>query len=75
MTITLMMPPETQQRLIDRARRAGTDVATLACELIERGLNVEPSLDEILAPFQQQVAVSGASEEELDAFFEDARSN
>ena len=73
MTITLMMPPETQRKLVERAQRAGTDVSTLACELIERGLNVEPTLDEILAPFRQQVAASGVSEQELIALFEEAR--
>ena len=73
MTITLTMPAETQRKLIERATRAGQNVESLACELIERSLNDEPTLDEILAPFRRQVAASGMSEAELTALFEEER--
>ena len=73
MTITLTMPAETQRKLIERATRAGQSVESLACELIERSLNDEPTLDEILAPFRRQVAASGLSESELTALFEEER--
>ncbi len=73
MTITLTMPPETQRKLVERAARAGQNVESLACELIERSLNDEPTLDEILAPFRRQVAASGLSESELTALFEESR--
>ena len=73
MTMTLTMSPETQRKLVERATRAGQDVETVACELIERSLNSEPTLDDILAPFRRQVAVSGLSESELTAVFEESR--
>ncbi len=73
MTITLTMPAETQRKLVERATRAGQNVESLACELIERSLNDEPTLDEILAPFRRQVAASGLSEAELTALFEEER--
>ena len=73
MTITLTMAPETQRKLVERAIRVGQDVETLACELIERSLNSEPTLDDILAPFRRQVAESGMSESELTAFFAESR--
>lgn len=73
MTITLTMTPETQRKLVERATRVGRDVESLACELIERSLNSEPTLDDILAPFRRQVADSGMSESELTTLFEEAR--
>lgn len=73
MTMTLTMSPETQRKLVERATRAGQDVETVACELIERSLNSEPTLADILAPFRRQVAESGLSESELTAVFEEAR--
>ena len=73
MTMTLTMSSETQRKLLERATRVGQDVETVACELIERSLNSEPTLDDILAPFRRQVAESGMSESELTAFFEESR--
>ncbi len=73
MTITLTMPAETQRKLVERATRAGQNVESLACELIERSLNDEPTLDEILAPFRRQVTDSGMSEAELSTLFEEER--
>lgn len=73
MAMTLTMSPETQRKLVERANRAGQHVETVACELIERSLNSEPTLDDILAPFRRQVAESGLSESELTAVFEEAR--
>jgi hypothetical protein len=49
-----MLPPETERKLVERAARYGQNVETCACELIERGVNAEPTLDEILAPFRRQ---------------------
>ena len=68
MTMTLTMSPEIQRKLVERATRVGQDVETVACELIERSLNSEPTLDDILAPFRRQVAASG-----LTAVFEESR--
>ena len=72
-TITLTIPPETQRKLVEWATRVGRDVESLACELIERSLDSDPTLDDILAPFRRQVAESGMSESELAALFEESR--
>jgi predicted transcriptional regulator len=73
MTITINLPPETERKLVERAERSGQDVETLARQLIERGVTADATLDEILAPFRQQVAESAVSDEELTALFEEAR--
>jgi plasmid stability protein len=73
MTITIHLSPDVERQLRERAARAGRDVEALAHELLERGIGSEPTLDEILAPFRKQVAESGMSDEELDAFFEEMR--
>jgi plasmid stability protein len=72
-TITLSLSPEIERKLSDRAARSGRDVESLARELLERGINSEPTLDEILAPFRRAVTESGVSDEELTALFEEAR--
>ncbi|HKI35577.1 MAG TPA: hypothetical protein VKA46_27215 [Gemmataceae bacterium] len=73
MTITVSVSPEIERKLSDRAAQSGRDVESLAREFIEQGVNGEPTLDEILAPFRRQVAESGMSDEELTALFEEAR--
>jgi hypothetical protein len=73
MTLTLNLPPETERKLIERATQTGQDVTLLARELIERGLNTTPTIDEILAPFRRQVAESGMTDEELDRLFQEER--
>src|SRR4051812_4575597 len=73
MTITIHLSPEVERQLRERAARVGRDVETVAHDLLQRGISTEPTLDEILAPFRRQVAASGLSDAELDAFFEDAR--
>ncbi|MCY2993820.1 MAG: hypothetical protein NTY19_38985 [Planctomycetota bacterium] len=73
MTITIMLPPDTERKLVERAKRSGQDVETVARQLIERGVTAEATLDEILAPFRCQVAESDISDEELTVLFEDAR--
>jgi len=69
MTITLDLPAETERRLRERAAETGRDVAAVARELIERGIQAGPTLDEILAPFRAQVAASGMTDAELDEYF------
>lgn len=71
--ITLNLPPEIERHLMARAEKKGSDVSTEACDLIQRGLKAEPTLDEILEPFRLQVSQSGMTEEELDGLFEEVR--
>lgn len=73
MTITVSLSPEIERKLVERAARSGQDVESVARTLIERGVNGEPTLDEILAPFRRQVVESGLSGDELTALFEEAR--
>jgi hypothetical protein len=73
MTLTVTLSPETERKLLVRAAQTGQDVTVLARELIERGLRGTPTLDEILAPFRQEVAASRLSEDELDALFQEQR--
>lgn len=73
MTLVVQLPPEMEQELTIRAGESGREVADLARELIERGLHASRSIDEILAPFRAEVSQSGISDDELDAFFEEAR--
>jgi hypothetical protein len=73
MTITVDLRAETEQKLRDRAASSGRDVATLARELIERGVDSKPTLEEVLRPFRRQVEESGVADEELDSLFEEAR--
>jgi predicted transcriptional regulator len=75
MTITIVLPPDTERRLVERAERSGQNVETLARQLIERGVTTEQTLDEILAPFRRQVDESGMSDEDLAALFEEARTD
>jgi hypothetical protein len=73
MTITLNLSPETEQKLRERAAATGRDVVELAQDLIERGVRGQPTLDEILAPFREQVEKSGLTDEEFAKFFEEMR--
>jgi hypothetical protein len=73
MSITVELPAETEQKLRDRAAESGQEVATLARELIERGIASKPTLDEILSPFRRQVKDSQTTDEELSQLFEEAR--
>ncbi len=72
-TIEVNDVPEDTIRLLDaRLRQTGGDRAGYLRDLLDRTLHT-PSLNEVLAPFRAQVAVSGIGDEELDALFEEAR--
>ena len=73
MTITVTLPPETEQKLRERAASAGKDVGAVATELLERAVAGPRTLDEILAPFRRQFAESGMTDDELVALVEGAR--
>jgi hypothetical protein len=72
LAMSLRLSKRAGEKLVQRAAQSGQDVATVASDLIERAIN-QPTVDEVLAPFRKQVAESGMSDAELDAFFEDAR--
>ncbi len=63
---------ETLRLLDERIRQQGGDRAGYIRHLLDQDLH-SPTLSELLAPFREQVAESGLSEEELDQLFAEAR--
>ena len=72
LAMKLRLSKQAGERLAQRAMESGKDIAALASDLVERAIT-QPTVDEVLAPFRKQVAESGMSDAELDAFFEDVR--
>ena len=66
------IPEETLRLLDERVRQQGVDRGGYIRHLLDKDLH-SPTLSELLAPFREQVAQSGMSEEELDQLFEEAR--
>ena len=73
MTVTLELAPEVESRLEKRAKDTGYDVNGYVRKLIEKDVNREQTIDEILAPFRKSVEESGITDEELDKLFTEAR--
>lgn len=73
MTVTLELEPEVESRLAEKAKNNGFDVNAYVKKLIEKDVNREPTIDEILAPFRKSVEESGMTDDELDALFTEAR--
>lgn len=72
MTITIDLPSEVEIALQKKATADGKDVRNYIEDSL-RKLALQPSLDEILAPFRREVAESGMSEEDLDDLIESER--
>ena len=75
MTRTIELPlPEELLRLVDeKAQIAGLPREAYIRAVLSKDARGEPSVSEILAPFRDQVAGSGISDEELDRLFCKAR--
>ena len=80
MSITLTLPLELEQRILGRAAVTKKPVEEVTIGLITQGFAAEQptmtptmTFDEILAPFRQEVAASGITDDELDALFLQAR--
>jgi hypothetical protein len=75
MTRTIELPiPEELLRLVDeRAQTAGLPREAYIRAVLSKDVRSEPSISEILAPFRDQVAGSGISDEELNRLFSQAR--
>ena len=73
MTLIIPLSPDIEQKLKDRAAAEGKDAVTIAREALEEKLQGPRTLDEVLAPFRQQVAESGMSDGQLDEFYEGLR--
>jgi hypothetical protein len=70
--LQIPLPPDTEQTLRERAKANGEDVAAYVARLIQQALTA-PSVDELLAPFRDQVEQSGIADDELDRFGEELR--
>ena len=66
--VTLRLSDLARAKLLEQAAKNGQDISAAASDLIERAVT-QPTIDQVLAPFRKQVAESGMSDEELDAFF------
>jgi plasmid stability protein len=87
MTFSITAPPETEQRLRQRAAEAGQTVDGFIRQLLERAVlgpngsqapetDAAPAaktFDEIFAPLRKEVEASGVTDEELDRLVEQAR--
>jgi hypothetical protein len=72
MILQVPVTPETEAALRERASARGEDVAAYAARLLHEAAT-GPDVDQLLAPFRRQVAESGATDEELDEFFDELR--
>jgi plasmid stability protein len=73
MNIVLNLSADLEEKLRKRAADMGMDADTFAREALEEKLQGPRTLDEILAPFRNQVAGSGMSHQEVDHFYEALR--
>jgi hypothetical protein len=72
MSITIDLPSEVETELRKKAAADGKDFQHFVVETLKIKA-FKPSLDEILAPFRQEVEESEISDDELDALVEEAR--
>jgi predicted transcriptional regulator len=72
MSLTVELPADMESELHEIARETGSTPEAVVKDLIARRLAVR-HIDEALAPFRKEVAASGMTEDELDAFFQDVR--
>jgi hypothetical protein len=70
--LQIALPPDTEASLRERAKASGADVSAYAARLLQEAL-ATPSVDELLAPFRQQVEQSGLTDEQLNQFGEELR--
>ena len=75
MTRTIEIPlPEELLRLVDeKAHSTGLERDDYIRAVLSKEVAGEPSISEILAPFRDQVANNGISDEELNCLFSETR--
>ncbi|HUY33171.1 MAG TPA: hypothetical protein VMV69_10345 [Pirellulales bacterium] len=73
MTITINLPPATEERLRAQAEATGKNISTLVVEAVEARLSLaQLSLRDILGPVHADLQRSGMTEAELDTLLEDS---
>ncbi len=71
MTITITLPPATEERLRAQSEATGKNISTLVVEAVEARLSLARlSLRDILAPAHADFHGSGMTEAELDALLQ-----
>lgn len=73
MSVTIELPSDIEATLRERLLRSRQNVSAFVVEAVREKLSRIRTLDEVCAPFAKSVAASGASDDELDQVFEDAR--
>ena len=73
LTLTIQVRENTKTILEEKAKSNGKDFVGYVEELLEKDAKQPKTLDEILAPFRQEVEASGISDEEFDDFIEEIR--
>jgi hypothetical protein len=81
MTVTLELEPEVELTATEQAREEGLPLAVYVEAVVKEAIFrrqkiqrlAEKSFDEILEPFRNEVETSGASDDELDNLFRQAR--
>ena len=77
-SVTVILPPDTERKLREKAVSAGLTLETYLSRLAETdATNGTPqrkaTFDEILAPIRKGFAESGMTEDELTELFQEAR--
>lgn len=73
MTVVLELKPEIEEALQKKAKAKGFEVNVYLEKLVEKDVEHQKTLDEILAPIRKNFADSGMTEEELDTLIESER--
>jgi hypothetical protein len=72
MTITIDLPSEVENALLEKASANGKDIQNYIEDLLRKQA-LRPTLDELLAPVRRDFEESGMGEEDLNDFFDDLR--
>jgi hypothetical protein len=72
MTVSILLPPDTEAKLRQRAAEAGKDVAEFVSQLIAREVDAPLSIAEAAEPFARAVDASGISEGEFTSLISQA---
>ena len=67
MELTISVPDNVGNILLQRAKANGRDIRTLVEEIVSDQA-LSPTFDELLSPIRQTIVDSGTTEDELDEF-------
>jgi hypothetical protein len=72
MTITITLPPETEEQLRAQSQATGKDISTLVVEAVEARLSLaKMGLSGILGPVHVDLRQSGMGEDELEKLLQE----